>query len=107
MEGDFRTVPVPVHTDADGVIRVARTRVTLDTVIAAFDAGATPEEIVQQYPSVPLSAAYSVIAYYLHNTTEVREYLAQRQAEAARGREHDEQRFPPAGVRERLLARRG
>ena len=28
---------VPIHTDADGVVRVAGTRVTLDTIVAAFD----------------------------------------------------------------------
>ena len=39
---------VPIHTDADGVVRVAGTRVTLDTIVAAFDAGATAEEIAQQ-----------------------------------------------------------
>jgi hypothetical protein len=40
---------VPIHTDADGVVRIAGTRVTLDTIVAAFDAGATAEEIAQQY----------------------------------------------------------
>jgi hypothetical protein len=39
---------VPIHTDGDGVVRVAGTRVTLDTIVAAFDAGATAEEIAQQ-----------------------------------------------------------
>jgi hypothetical protein len=34
---------VPIHTDVDGVVRVAGTRVTLDTMVAAFDAGATAE----------------------------------------------------------------
>lgn len=53
---------VPIQTDADGVIRVGGTRVTLDTVIAAFDAGATAEEIAQQYPSVALADIYLVIA---------------------------------------------
>jgi uncharacterized protein (DUF433 family) len=50
---------VPIHTDADGVVRVARTRVTLDTIVEAFDAGATAEEIAQQYSSVPLVDVYS------------------------------------------------
>jgi hypothetical protein len=54
MDGDFLLVRAPIRTDADGVIRVDGTRVTLDTVVATFDAGATPEEIVQQYPSVAL-----------------------------------------------------
>jgi uncharacterized protein (DUF433 family) len=34
---------------------VAGTRVTLDTIVAAFDAGATAEEISQQYSSMPLA----------------------------------------------------
>jgi uncharacterized protein (DUF433 family) len=42
---------VPIQTDADGVVRVAGTRVTLDTIVGAFDAGATAEEIAQQYSS--------------------------------------------------------
>ena len=45
---------VPIHTGADGVVRVAGTRVTLDTIVAAFDAGATAEEIARQYSSAPL-----------------------------------------------------
>jgi uncharacterized protein (DUF433 family) len=56
------TEPVPLQTDADGVIRIGGTRVTLDTLAAAFDAGATAEEIVQQYPSLALADVYSVIA---------------------------------------------
>ncbi len=35
------TEVVPVETGADGVIRVSKTRVTLDTVIATFQDGAT------------------------------------------------------------------
>jgi hypothetical protein len=46
---------VPIHTDADGVVRVAGTRVTLDTIVVAFEAGATAEEIVQH--STPTSFA--------------------------------------------------
>ena len=40
--------PIPLSADADGVVRVANTRVTFDTVIAAFHEGATPETIAQQ-----------------------------------------------------------
>ncbi len=54
---------VPIHTDADGIVRVARTRVTLDTIVDAFDAGATAEEIAQRYSSVPLVDVYSVITF--------------------------------------------
>ena len=97
---------VPIHTDADGVVRVARTRVTLDTIVAAFDAGGTAEEIEQQYPSVPLADVYSVITYYLRHQSDVCAYLQKRQQQAATVRQENERRFPPSGVRERLLARR-
>jgi len=46
--------PPPLFTDADGVIRVGNTRVTLDTVVSAFEEGATAEEIVYQYPTLNL-----------------------------------------------------
>jgi uncharacterized protein (DUF433 family) len=98
---------VPIEADANGVIRVGGTRVTLDTVVAAFDTGATPEEIVYQYPSVTLTDIYSVIAYYLRHQSDVRAYLAQRQRQAALVREENERRFDPIGVRDGLLARRG
>lgn len=98
---------LPIQTDADGAIRVGGTRVTLDTVVAAFDAGATAEEIAQQYPSAALADIYSVIAYSLRRQSEVRAYLAQRQRHATQVREENERRFNPTGVRDRLLARRG
>lgn len=44
---------VPIHTDADGVVRVAGTRVTLDTIVAAFDAGATAERFRSSTPLYP------------------------------------------------------
>jgi uncharacterized protein (DUF433 family) len=97
---------VPIETDADGVIRVGGTRVTLDTLVTAFEAGATAEEIAQQYPSVNLADIYSVIAYYLRHQSEVRTYLVERQRQASQVREENERRFDPAGVRDRLLARR-
>ena len=100
------TERVPIQADADGVIRVASTRVPLDTLVAAFDAGATAEEIVQQYPAVALADVYSVIAYYLRHHDDIRAYLAARAQEANHVREENERRFNASGVRNRLLARR-
>ena len=97
---------VPIHTDADGVVRVASTRVTLDIIVDAFETGATAEEIAQQYPTVPLVDVYSVITYYLRHKPEVETYLRKREDEAGRVREEVERRFPSEGLRERLLARR-
>jgi uncharacterized protein (DUF433 family) len=100
------TERVPIQTDGDGVIRVGGTRVTLDTVVAAFDAGATAEEIVQQYPSLDLADVYSVIAYYLRHRSDVQMYVTERQRQAAQVRDENAHRFDPSGVRDRLLARR-
>ena len=100
------TESVPLRTDQDGVIRVGGTRVTLDTVVATFKEGATAEEIVQQYPSLHLADVYFVLGYYLRQHDQVEAYLQQRQAQAELVRQQNEQRFDPAGVRERLLARR-
>jgi uncharacterized protein (DUF433 family) len=97
---------VPIHTDADDVVRVAGTRVTLDTIVSAFEAGATAEEIAQQYSSVPLVDVYSVITSYLRHRHDVDAYLSRRRARAERVRQDIERRFPSAGLRERRLARR-
>ena len=79
------------------------TRVTLDTVVAAFSEGATAEEIVQQYPSLKLSDVYYVLGYYLRHPSEVDAYLQQRKAIANTVRHENERRFDPSGLRDRLL----
>ncbi len=96
---------LPLSMTANGVIRVGKTRVTLDTVVAAFKQGATAEEIVQQYPSLLLADVYAVIAYYLRRQAEVEVYLQDRQQQAEEIRKLNESRYNPIGIRERLLAR--
>jgi uncharacterized protein (DUF433 family) len=96
----------PLSIDADGVARVAGTRVTLDTIVIAFEEGATAEEIAQQYPSVDLTDVYAVIAYYLRRREEVTQYLAERASLAEKVQKENEARHPPDGMRARLLARR-
>jgi uncharacterized protein (DUF433 family) len=102
----IETEPIPLEADADGVVRVGGTRVTLDTVVAAFKDGATAEEIVYQYPSLNLADVYSVVGYYLQRRSDVEAYLRQRQQEMGKVREQNEARFDPCGIRDRLLARR-
>jgi uncharacterized protein (DUF433 family) len=98
--------PLPLAEDADGVIRVGGTRVTLDTVVATFNEGATAEDIVSRYPSLDLADVYAVIAYYLRERDGVEAYLDRRRQEAAAVRIENEKRFDPNGTRNRLLARR-
>lgn len=100
------TTTVPLSQDQAGVLRVTGTRVSLDSVIFAFNEGATPEEIVQQFPTLDLKDVYAVISYYLQNLAEVESYLAQRQVEHQELKKEIESRFDPHGIRERLLARK-
>jgi uncharacterized protein (DUF433 family) len=88
------------------VIRVRGTRVTLDSVITAFRAGATAEEIAQQFPTVALADVYLIIAHYLNNTAELDAYLLQRQDDAAALQRDVENQLDPVGLRARLVARR-
>ena len=97
---------IPLATDADSVIRVSGTRVTLDSIVTAFQNGATPEEIAQQYPSVPLGDVYQVIGYFLRHKEEINAYLRRRRQDAEAVKADNEQRWSPDGVRDRLLARR-
>ncbi len=99
--------PVPLDTDADGVVRIAGTRVTLDTLVAAFREGVTAETFAEQYPSLRLADVYTALGYYLRHQAEVEAYLQGRRRLAAQARQENETRFPPEGVRDRLLARRG
>jgi uncharacterized protein (DUF433 family) len=98
--------PIPLAADADGVVRVGGTRVSLDTLVAAFRQGATAETIADQYPSLQLGDVYTVLGYYLRHQAEVNAYLDKRRQLATQVRQENEARFDPVGVRERLLARR-
>jgi uncharacterized protein (DUF433 family) len=98
--------PAPFVTDTDGVVRIGKTRVTLDTLVAAFRDGASAEEIVEQYPSLHLDEVYLAIGYYLRHQAQVEEYLLDRRIQAHKVRAENETRFSPIGVRARLLARR-
>ena len=97
---------IPLAEDAEGIVRVGNTRVTLETVIAAFSEGATAEEIVQRYPSLHLADVYQVIGFYLRRPSDVDAYLQRRRDQVEGVRRQNEARFDPEGVRDRLLARR-
>ena len=103
---DIRAIPPPLRFDAHGVCRVADTRVTLLTLIDAFQEGATPEEIYQEYPSVGLADVYAVIAFYLGHRDEIDAYLDTVREREAHVIEEIKLRSPLSEVRRRLLARK-
>lgn len=89
-----------------GVFRIGNTRVSLDSVIIAFNLGATPEQIVQDYDTLTLPEVYAAISFYLHNREEVDSYLAKRAEQNKQLREANDARFGHQGLRAKLLARR-
>jgi uncharacterized protein (DUF433 family) len=105
MTSAIAAEPVPLVKDMDGVICVGGTRVTLDTIVVIFEAGATPEEIVQRYPSLDVADVYVAIGYYLRHRSGVEDYLHERQQQADDVRKLNQSRFNQQGIRERLLAR--
>ena len=97
---------IPLSMDAHGVYRVSGSRVTLDLVVRAFNRGATPEEIAQDFPTLPLPDIYQVIGYYLKHGSELAEYFDRRDREQQEMLEAHREEWSPRGLRERLLERR-
>lgn len=94
---------VPLELDSHGILRVAGTRVPLDNLIHEYLAGAAPEEIADNFPTVPLATVYTLIGHYLANRAELDAYL--RKNAQDRDESIDTGRRQQAGLRERLLAR--
>ncbi len=102
----FSLPPAPLRQDPHGIVRVASTRVTLDSVVALFDRGATAEEIAQSFPSLGLGEVYATLTYVVGRRGEVDAYLARRGPEEAEAERTSERRSPAADLRARLVARR-
>lgn len=99
--------PVPIREEASGALRVGETRVLLELVINAFEDRATPETIVQRYPTLRLPDVYAVIAYFLRHPGEIDEYFRRRERQAAEVRQRiDDAQGNLIEIRRRLVARR-
>jgi uncharacterized protein (DUF433 family) len=70
--------------DRNGGLYVTGTGVSLDSVVIRFQQGASPEKIVQSFPTLRLSQVYGVIAYYLENEALIKEYVAEGEREIER-----------------------
>jgi len=104
---EIKTDVPPLRQEPSGAVRVGNSRVLLELVIRAFQDGATPEAIVQRYPSTTLSDIYAVVTYYLRHREIVDRYLSEREVEAEAVRQKIEARQGTlAEIRARLLAHR-
>ena len=96
-----------VRVDENGVYRVSNTRVMLDSVLAAFHQGHSPESIRQQYPALTLEDVYGSITFYLAHQKEVNAYLKRQQAIWDQWRATTEQNSSPVVERLRGLRKAG
>jgi uncharacterized protein (DUF433 family) len=65
----------------EGGYWVARTRVSLDSIVYAFRRGAAPETIRRSFPLLTLEEVYGAVTFYLAHEQEIDDYLRQSEAE--------------------------
>ncbi len=97
--------PPPLRVEEGGVVRVGKSRISLDLVVEQYENGMTPEEMARAYDTLVLADIHATIAYYLRHRDEVRAYLKRREEEAETLRAKIEAEHPRVS-REELLARR-
>ena len=89
----------------DGELLLTGHRIGLFHVVHYYNEGFSPEMLVCQYPTLPLSLIHKVIAFYLENRSDVDAYVASCQTELNRQREASDRRLDLASLRERLGSR--
>jgi uncharacterized protein (DUF433 family) len=105
LEQQPLTLPIPLHQEPAGVLRVGTSRVLLELVIHAYQQGESPEGIVEMYPALELGDVFAVIAYYLAHRDDVDEYLRRCDEDAAAVRQRIEASQRPGPTKDELLAR--
>ena len=93
---------------ADDAIRIAGTRIGIETVLHDYQEGASPEEIVLRYPTLSLEQVHATLTYYLANRGKVEVYLhrmKQRQEKAWQEQQHQPSAFVRS-LRERIERQR-
>ncbi len=105
MTLEIHADPNPLRVDDAGAVRVGHSRVLLDLVVYAYREGMTPEETVDQLPTLLLPDVYAAIGYYLRHQEEVDAFILKRERSAEQKRLEHERRFPSTGFREELVRR--
>lgn len=105
IQAEFEVSAPPFRWDEAGGIRIGKSRVTLDSLLAAYHSGATPEEIAVQYSVLQLEEIYASVAYYLSHRQQIDSYLEQRHREQKQQRSEFIQKNNLANLRQRLVDR--
>jgi uncharacterized protein (DUF433 family) len=86
--------PLPLSQDPAGVIRIAGTRVSLESIVVLYDDGASVPELAQAFPDLSLPDIHAAIAYLLRHREEVEAYLEERRRQARAAEERLRAEFP-------------
>jgi uncharacterized protein (DUF433 family) len=66
----------------DGGYYVAGTRISLDSIVYAFNRGESPERIMEEFPLLDrVSRVYGAIAFYLDHKPDIDKYLEETERE--------------------------
>jgi uncharacterized protein (DUF433 family) len=95
----------PLREDDTGTVRIGKTRVTLDTLVAFYQQGMTAEDLASAFDTVALADIHAVISYYLENREKVDAYLAERKSQADEIRSQIESDPSYAQFREKMRER--
>ena len=106
----IESAPVPLRIDPSGTVYVGNTRVMVELVVAAYLAGADPEDIVGMFDTLDLGDVHLVLGYYLHHKNEIDQYVRERRQHADEvwnkiDAWQESRGFDRSTLRERLLAR--
>jgi uncharacterized protein (DUF433 family) len=103
------TQTLPLRLTEDGTIRIADSRVSLESVVHHYKLGASAEQIAQKFPALDLADVYAAISYYLNHQDAVEEYLQQQEAkgDAVQKKMESDPQYQQQSVdlRARILAR--
>jgi uncharacterized protein (DUF433 family) len=95
-----------VRQDVHGILRIADTRVTLDSLVDLYDQGASAEEIALNFQALDLPVVYAALGYYLGHRAALDDCVRTQRQACAAARVEAERRCRRAALRSRLAARR-
>jgi uncharacterized protein (DUF433 family) len=90
-----KVAALPVVPNREGTLYVRGTRIPLHSIISSYEQGSSPEEIVQDYPSLKIGDVYILLGYYLLQSPVVREEM-QREDSVASGDVERPYSLPPS-----------
>lgn len=82
----IKPIPVPLHDDGHGGLRVGETGVSFESVWRIYQEGSSPGEIVEAFDTLDLADVCTLLAWALRHPDEVNAYLKDRDDEAAQVR---------------------